>query len=255
MSLQRSVPAFPITAVSASMCIALLTSPASTYGVGLQSETEALVVIEGQRSALVAMGTKSQEPVGDIVGTLRLPEGSKLTARDLANSVVWLADIELPSERLEEIASSRPHALMDQIDMAFTPFVLPILVGEEVEFRNSDGSVFHGVQSRSPAKTFNLGMYPSGQSKSVVFEKPGVVDIRCMVHSEMLAFVVVAPNPFFAQATSDGSFMIHNVPAGNHTLHMWNHKTGPIDRTISVPPDATATVTIELKGNPNGGAR
>src|SRR5262245_16955289 len=58
---------------------------------------------------------------------------------------------------------------LDQQDLMFRPLVLPVLVGTTVDFPNSD-DVFHNVFSYSKPKEFDLGRYPNGQRKRVLFD-------------------------------------------------------------------------------------
>lgn len=67
---------------------------------------------------------------------------------------------------------------------------LAIKVGDAVHFKNED-NVSHNVFSLSDTKTFDLGSYPQGQSKKVVFDKPGTVEVECAIHPDMLMTVEV----------------------------------------------------------------
>ena len=62
---------------------------------------------------------------------------------------------------------------------------LAIKAGDTIRFLNED-PWFHNIFSLSDLKTFDLGSYPKGQSKSVTFEKPGQADIECAIHPQML---------------------------------------------------------------------
>lgn len=62
---------------------------------------------------------------------------------------------------------------------------LTIKAGDSIRFLNED-PWFHNVFSLSDLKTFDLGSYPKGQSKTVTFEKPGQADIECAIHPGML---------------------------------------------------------------------
>ena len=64
-------------------------------------------------------------------------------------------------------------------------------VGDTVSFRNDD-PFFHNVFSSSPAKSFDLGSYPQGQSRKVTFEKEGTVEVECAIHPEMKLRVEVS---------------------------------------------------------------
>lgn len=78
-----------------------------------------------------------------------------------------------------------------QKDKTFKPEALKIKVGDTVDFRNED-NIFHNVFSLSDAKSFDLGSYPKGQSRKVVFDKPGTVDVECSIHPEMHMKIEVA---------------------------------------------------------------
>lgn len=73
---------------------------------------------------------------------------------------------------------------VDQKDKAFSLTNLTIKVGDSVVFRNSD-PFFHNIYSLSPTKIFDLGSYKQGESKNVVFDKPGDVEINCAIHPNM----------------------------------------------------------------------
>lgn len=65
-----------------------------------------------------------------------------------------------------------------------------IKVGDSIRFKNED-PFFHNIFSLSELTTFDLGSYPKGQSKTVVFDKPGKVDVECAIHSQMRLAVTV----------------------------------------------------------------
>lgn len=71
-----------------------------------------------------------------------------------------------------------------QRDKAFTKISLNIKVGDSVKFTNED-PFFHNVFSLSDLKTFDLGSYPKGQSKSITFEKAGTLVVECAIHPNM----------------------------------------------------------------------
>ncbi len=67
---------------------------------------------------------------------------------------------------------------------------LSIKAGDSISFKNED-PFFHNIFSLSDLKTFDLGSYPAGESKSVKFDKPGVAEIECAIHPDMLLEVTV----------------------------------------------------------------
>lgn len=78
-----------------------------------------------------------------------------------------------------------------QSDTAFSAQSLTVKVGDKVSFKNED-SFFHNVFSLSDAKTFDLGSYPQGESKSVVFDQPGEIEVECAIHPSMVMTIQVA---------------------------------------------------------------
>ena len=71
-----------------------------------------------------------------------------------------------------------------QKDKQFTKKAVTIKSGDSIKFTNED-PFFHNVFSLSDLKTFDLGSYPKGQSKSVKFEKAGTYDVECAIHPNM----------------------------------------------------------------------
>src|SRR5215217_7803521 len=63
---------------------------------------------------------------------------------------------------------------VSQKDMEFRPFVSIVPVGAKVHFSNLDPTRHH-VYSFSAAKRFELKLFAKDQSRSVTFDKPGVV--------------------------------------------------------------------------------
>ncbi len=61
---------------------------------------------------------------------------------------------------------------------------LTIKVGDTVRFLNED-PFFHNIFSLSEVKTFDLGSFPQGDSRTVTFDKPGKLDIECAIHPQM----------------------------------------------------------------------
>jgi len=132
------------------------------------------------------------------------------------------------------------RAAMDQRDQTFVPHVLAITVGTIVDFPNSD-LTFHNVFSLSKTKAFDLGRYSRGKSKAVRFDRPGVVQVFCDIHSHMSAYVLVFAHSFFAVTDQAGAFAIAGVPPGSYTLAVWHEGEVRETRTLTIP-DSGGTV-------------
>ncbi|MGD8738751.1 MAG: hypothetical protein PVG34_00450 [Desulfobacterales bacterium] len=159
---------------------------------------------------------------------------------------------------------SKVKFVMDQRNLEFVPHVLPILVGATVDFPNND-KVNHNVFSMSRTKKFNLGSYPAGESKSVVFDKPGIVELRCDVHAEMAAYILVMKNPYFAVTDKQGHFEIpdsstleqtglsslKDLAPGKYFVKTWHEKLKTQKQAVVVPENGDVTIQMDLtRGTP-----
>lgn len=203
---------------------------------------------------LLLLWPVARAAAGTISGTVKVNG-----LRSPANILVYLNKAPQPV-----IDMSGARFIMDQQNLTFIPHVLPVPVGAEVQFPNND-KVAHNVFSLSRTKAFNLGSYPAGESRTVVFDQPGVVELRCDVHAEMLAYIVVMKNPYFAVTDEQGRFTIPDthylesqgikgvvdLPAGKYTLKSRHPKLKTDKLSVDVPAAGSATVTLELsRGTP-----
>ena len=133
---------------------------------------------------------------------------------------------------------------MDQRNETFVPHVLAIVAGTVVDFPNND-KTYHNVFSLSKTKSFDLGRYAAGHSKSVRFDTPGIVRVFCDIHSHMSAFVLVFAHRYFALTDEDGRYRLENVPPGTYTLFAWN-EAAPLDSRRVVVPETGADVEVNF---------
>src|SRR5512132_2999826 len=147
-------------------------------------------------------------------------------------SVVYLD----PAPRAAFAAREEPRPRLDQRNETFVPHVLPIVAGTTVDFPNNDRT-YHNVFSLSKTKTFDLGRYAAGRSKSVRFDKPGIVRVFCEIHSHMSAFILVFAHRYFSLADEDGNYRLEDVPPGTYTIVAWNDGEARETRTVRVGED------------------
>ena len=161
---------------------------------------------------------------------------------ETTRSVVYLQSA--PRGAFEQ--PERGRAVMDQRNETFVPHLLAITAGTTVDFPNSD-RIYHNVFSLSKAAKFDLGRYPTGRSKSIRFDRPGIVRVFCEIHSHMNAFILVFSHPYFAITDTDGRYRIDNVPPGTYNIVAWNEGIASEPSPVTVPDGGTAELELALR--------
>jgi plastocyanin len=184
-----------------------------------------------------AAGIRGRVQIGIPIATRRpttayptrsVPSPRLAAASERRNVVVYLRNAQP-----QRIAPMR--VAIRQRDELFTPRVVAVTVGSDVEFPNDD-PIYHNVFSLSRAKNFNLGRYPRGETRRVRFDRPGVVKVFCEIHSHMSATVMVFDHPWFTVPNDAGAFELTGLPAGDRQVTAWHERLG----------DTTVDVRVEL---------
>jgi plastocyanin len=130
----------------------------------------------------------------------------------------------------------------------YTPHVLGIQVGQELEVVNSDPTL-HNVHSLSKENPqFNVAQPKQGMKLTKKFDKPEVFKVKCEVHTWMGAYIGVFNNPFFAVTGDDGSFTLKNLPAGDYTIEAWHEKYGTQQVKVKVAASGAAAASFKFEG-------
>ncbi len=156
-----------------------------------------------------------------------------------AKVVVWLTPLQQGAAT--PAPTHQTTYRLVQKNKQFSPHLLVVPTGASVEFPNED-PFFHNVFSLFNGKRFDLGLYESGTSRSVRFDREGVSYIFCNIHPEMGAIVLSLSTPYYGISAADGSVIIHNVPPGSYRLNSWSEDTQPanpadVQRTVQVSTD------------------
>lgn len=159
--------------------------------------------------------------------------------KDYSGVVISLQAAGQPAPVAGESPTGK-HATMLQKNKMFTPHILPVTAGTTIDFPNAD-PIFHNAFSSYSGQIFDIGLYPPGKSRSVRFDRPGIVRVFCNIHPSMSAVILVLKTVFFAITPRDGSFHI-DVPPGSYELSVFHERATQetletLSRRIAVAPE------------------
>ena len=159
-------------------------------------------------------------------GTIR---GQAGCAERCAGVVIYLPGVERGGE------AESGAAVLDQLNQTYVPRVVGMEREAVLRLRNGDPEL-HNVHVYLGGETvFNLAMPFKGMSVDRKLDEPGTYEVRCDVHPEMLAYVVVGESGRFARPDAEGGFVIKDIPAGTVTVIRLEPAAGDrIERTVEV---------------------
>jgi plastocyanin len=133
---------------------------------------------------------------------------------------------------------------IDQRGCVYRPRVIGIRLGQALQIRNSDDGLHnvHGVSS--DRDDFNVSQPISGMTNTFHPHDPGILRLKCDVHTWMVGFVGVVNHPFFAVTGADGAFTLHDVPEGTYSVRTWHELFGAITTPVHVEGGHDADVDI-----------
>ncbi|MEK6737588.1 MAG: carboxypeptidase regulatory-like domain-containing protein [Planctomycetota bacterium] len=162
--------------------------------------------------------------------------------RDNADAIVYVEKVGDG-----KYAPPTDHAIIDQLNLTYVPRVVAMQKGTTADFPNSD-AVRHNVFSPpTAALQFNLGTYPTGVVKEVLFDVTGETPLLCNVHAEMAGYAVAFENPYFALTDKAGNYTIEGVPPGKYVVKTWHEKLKEVSQDVTVEGGKAATANFDLK--------
>ena len=98
-------------------------------------------------------------------------------------------------------------AVLDQNGCVYIPHVLGVMVGQQINILNSDGTLHNTHALPKVNKEFNKAMPRSKKQMTVTFDKSeDPFKIKCDVHPWMVAYIGVFDHPYFAVTDDSGSY-------------------------------------------------
>src|SRR2546423_380956 len=155
---------------------------------------------------------------------------------------------------LYPVGAARPahpggRYVVAQQNLQFRPFLTVVPVGADVSFPNLDPTKHH-VYSFSQAKRFELKLFAKDQSRTVHFDKAGVVALGCNIHDQMSAFIVVTDSAWTGRTNAQGVVVFGDAPNAPGRIVVWHPYLrapgGEIQQALG-PAQRTASFLVRLR--------
>lgn len=196
----------------------------------------------------LALGQATIEGQVDLPQTRQAPVMTKryeiVTKAGVLSTNPPLAVVYLDGVRAKP--GALPVRQVIQKEMTFLPALLPVQVGTTVEFPNEDDT-YHNIFSYSPAKRFDLGRYRPDERPipSQIFDKPGLVTLRCDIHEHMRGLILVLESPHFVTTDDAGRFRLTGLPSGKYTLKAWIDSRTTREQPVELKSGSTVRVNFQ----------
>ena len=187
-------------------------------------------------AALALSALAITAPAATVSGNIVLHDShidSVTRGKDFSGVVISLLAVNQPPPPPPD-----KHIIMLQKNKMFTPHILPVVAGSTIDFPNAD-PIFHNAFSSYSGQIFDVGLYPPHTSRSVKFQKPGIVRVFCNIHPSMSAIILVLNTPTFTVTPTSGEFHL-DVPPGTYDLRVFHERSteqslDALQRRIVVP--------------------
>jgi len=166
-----------------------------------------------------------------------------ISAKAFSKSGEAMSDVVVWATRLDATmpASIAVGPAIAQDHLQFTPYVTVVQVGTAIKFPNYD-KVEHHVKSFSTVKEFEIKPYEKTTPPPVLFDKPGIAIIYCLIHEWMRAYVMVVDTPYFGKSDVSGATALNGLAPGNYQIRAWHPDMG------SIKPPLLQTLKVDDSG-------
>lgn len=164
----------------------------------------------------------------------KLPNPSLKVSDDggIQDVAMWLyldRGDKAPTPHPSYAEAAKKPVVIDNKACLYEPHVVGILVGQPVEFKNSD-PIPHNFKVEGFSNSGMNNLVPVGGVFEHEFdsEERYPMNASCSIHPWMAGKIIVRESPYMAVSAKDGTFTIENLPVGEHKLQIWHEIPGTI---------------------------
>ncbi len=189
---------------------------------------------------------------GEVVGRIDIPAPQikaslgtpgLLSAGDLAGAaadpvLIYVAEASGPLER-----TPTTDARLRIAGGKISPALIALGLGSVLTIENADGRP-HRIVARSGPQPCDLGDLARGGVCRFEAKQTGVIPIRCGLHKDLSAEIVVLAHAAFTIVGGDGSYRLPQLPPGHATIVAYSPHLGEISREVEVPESGEVEVSF-----------
>jgi carboxypeptidase family protein len=160
--------------------------------------------------------------------------------QDLANTVVSLEGITRGKKHLPTTIP------LEMIKCQFRPHIFTGVIGNTYGLFNRD-PLLHNVHLRSGDDTiFSIALYPNGKKIVKPLTQPGVINVKCEIHSFMSATMVIFDDPYFNVTNQNGEYTISDIPAGNYIVRIRHEGILASEKEVTINAATQTNLSVKL---------
>jgi len=135
-------------------------------------------------------------------------------------------------------------AVLDQVGCMYTPHVMGIQVGQDLEVRNSDATTHNVRAIARKNRPINMGQPAGSKPRVKTFKREESITIKCDIHKWMTGYVHVVSHPYWAVTDENGAFTISGLPAGEYKYEAVHESLKKLKGDVVI--DANGNATLDL---------
>jgi len=196
-------------------------------------------VFTGAPPQLGSLATQGKD--GEVCDVAPIPNQALVVdsaTRGIADIAVYARKVSRVNEEI--LAEHQNPTEFDQKQCIFLSHVKGVLVGQEVEIKNSD-PIGHNTNISPPADQGANFLIKGGDSAPYKFgrQQDVPVPVACNIHTWMKAWILPRKDPYFAVTDTAGKFTIRGLPAGEEIEFQLWQESGTGSRGELVVPNLT----------------
>lgn len=144
--------------------------------------------------------------------------------------------------------SNKPPLLIDQHDKKFSPYIVVMQKGQQINFSNRD-DITHHIYSVSGDNRFDFKIKAGAEKLTAPMESVEEIAMGCNIHDWMSGYALVVDTPYYGKTDELGKINLNLFSKGEYELVVWHPqldvKGNRESQTINVNSDKS-NVTFSL---------